>query len=88
MNRTEKCGTGASLLGVRIPPSPPRSSFIRDFTCDSWSRGVAICCVAGSKREQRVAINRRCVGDPGAEENRIQQQGVFGWLSEGLGFFD
>ena len=23
MNRTEKCGTGASLLGVRIPPSPP-----------------------------------------------------------------
>jgi hypothetical protein len=25
MNRTEKCGTGASLLGVRIPPSPPMS---------------------------------------------------------------
>jgi hypothetical protein len=44
--------------------------------------------LTGNKREQSVAINRRCVGDPGAEENRIQQQGVFGWLSEGLGFFD
>ena len=40
------------------------------------------------KREQSVAINRRCVGGPGAEEDRIQQQGIFGWLSEGFGFFD
>src|SRR6202453_173958 len=31
MNRTEKCGTGASLLGVRIPPSPPLNSPIRHF---------------------------------------------------------
>ena len=28
MNRTEKCGTGASLLGVRIPPSRQRAKQI------------------------------------------------------------
>jgi hypothetical protein len=33
MNRTEKCGTGASLLGVRIPPSPPIS---RSTNCSHY----------------------------------------------------